>query len=71
MSLRCSLVIPAYNESEVLRVTLTRIIECVNLEFECIIVVDEVSDTSIPIILEFQNTDPRFKILINENLTFI
>lgn len=66
MSLRCSLVVPAYNESEVLRVALARIAECVNFEFECIIVVDEVSDTSIPIILEFQNADSRFKMLVND-----
>ena len=64
--IRCSLVVPAYNESEVLRVALTRIAECVNFEFECMVVVDDLSDTSIPIVREFQNADSRFGILLND-----
>jgi len=59
-------VIPAYNEGEVLKKTLSRIIETLEIEFECIVVVDEISDTSVSIIQEFQSMDPRFILLIND-----
>jgi glycosyltransferase involved in cell wall biosynthesis len=59
-------VIPAYNEGEVLKKTLSRIIETLEIEFECIVVVDEISDTSVSIIQEFQSMDPRFTLLIND-----
>lgn len=66
MSHRCSLVIPAYNEDEVLRQSLNKIIECVKIEFECIVVVDDNSDLSIPIVLEFQKIDSRFTVFVND-----
>lgn len=66
MEIRCSLVIPAYNEGEVLKKTLSRIIETLEIEFECIVVVDKISDTSVSIIREFQSMDPRFSLLIND-----
>lgn len=66
MEIRCSLVIPAYNEGEVLKKTLSRIIKNLDIEFECIVVVDEISDTSVPIIQEFQSIDPRFILLVND-----
>ena len=68
MEIRCSLVIPAYNEGEVLRKTLSRISETLEIEFECIVVVDEISDTSVSIIQEFQSMDPRFILLVNDVL---
>jgi glycosyltransferase involved in cell wall biosynthesis len=66
MDIRCSLVIPAYNEGEVLKKTLSRIIETLEIEFECIVVVDEISDTSVSIVQEFQSKDPRFTLLVND-----
>jgi glycosyltransferase involved in cell wall biosynthesis len=66
MGIRCSLVIPAYNEGEVLKKTLVRIIETLEIEFECIVVVDEISDTSVSIIQEIQSMDPRFTLFVND-----
>jgi glycosyltransferase involved in cell wall biosynthesis len=66
MEIRCSIVIPSYNEKEVLRKTLSRISETLEIEFECLIVVDEISDTSVPIIRDFQSRDPRFILLVND-----
>jgi glycosyltransferase involved in cell wall biosynthesis len=59
-------VIPSYNEGEVLRKTLSRIITTLEIEFECIVVVDKISDSSVSIVREFQNIDPRFTLLIND-----
>lgn len=67
METRCSLVIPAYNEDEVLRQALKKIIECVKIEFECIVVVDDKSDLSIPIVLEIQKIDSRFTFFVNDH----
>lgn len=66
MMRRCSLVIPTYNEEDVLRQALTKIIECVKIDFECILIVDSLSDLSIPIIHEFRKRDSRFSMLLND-----
>ena len=66
MDIRCSLVIPAYNEGEVLKKTLSRIVETLEIDFECLVVVDDISDTSVSIIKEFQNVDSRFNLIVND-----
>lgn len=63
--MRCSIVIPAYEESENIIAVLERIQEHVNLDFECLVVVDGDSDSTIPIVNEFTKRDSRFRIVIN------
>ena len=63
--MRCSIVIPAYEESENIIAVLERIQEHVNLDFECLVVVDGDSDSTIPIVNEFTKRDSRFRIVMN------
>ena len=62
---RCSVVIPAYNESESIELVLNRIRESVSFDFECLIVVDSDKDLTIPLIYKVSQLDPRFKLVIN------
>lgn len=66
MDIRCSIIIPAFNEGIVLRKSLSRISEMVKIEFECIVIVDDISDSSVSIVKEFQNKDSRFILLVND-----
>ena len=63
--MRCSIVIPAYEESENIIAVLERIQEHVNLDFECLVVVDEDLDSTIPIVNAFTKRDSRFRIVMN------
>ena len=63
--MRCSIVIPAYEESENIIAVLERIQEHVNLDFECLVVVDGDSDSTIPIVNAFTKRDSRFRIVMN------
>lgn len=64
--MRCSIVIPAYEESNSILAVLERIQEHVILDFECLVVVDAESDSTIPIVSAFAKRDSRFKIVINQ-----
>ncbi len=61
--LRCSIVIPARNESKSILVVLNRISEVVNFSFECLIVVDSIEDTTFLSLKELEL--PNFRIIIN------
>jgi dolichol-phosphate mannosyltransferase len=61
-----SIVIPAYNEADYILITLARIKELVAINFECLVVVDSSSDSSIPFVSKFSNSDQRFRIVIND-----
>jgi dolichol-phosphate mannosyltransferase len=61
-----SIVIPVHNEGEYILVALNRIKETVKTNFECIIVVDFLSDITIPFINQFSDHDPRFFFLLND-----
>lgn len=60
-----SIVIPVHNEGSYILSTLERIRRSVQTNFECIIVVDEDSDISIPYIKSFQEQDHRFRYELN------
>jgi dolichol-phosphate mannosyltransferase len=64
--MRCSIVIPAYDESEGILAVLERIQEHVNLEFECLVVVDRDLDSTIPVVESFSKKDSRFRIVKNQ-----
>lgn len=61
-----SIVIPVHEEGSYILATLERITRSVKTEFECIIVADNKSDSTIPFILDFQRKDPRFRFELNQ-----
>ena len=61
-----SIVIPVHGEGSYILATLERITRSVKTEFECIIVADNKSDSTIPFILDFQRKDPRFRFELNQ-----
>ncbi|MGA1835545.1 glycosyltransferase family 2 protein [Herbiconiux sp. 11R-BC] len=64
--LRASIVIPAYNEGEDIVPGLDRIFEAVHLESEVLVVVDTPTDTTVPVVERYAESQPRLKILIND-----
>lgn len=61
-----SIVIPVHEEGSYILATLERISRSVKTELECIVVADQMSDSTIPFILEFQKKDPRFHFALNQ-----
>lgn len=61
-----SIVIPVHEEGSYILSTLERITRSVKTNFECIIIADNTSDSTIPFILEFQRNDPRFRFELNQ-----
>ena len=62
---RVSVVIPAYNEGEQVRMVLDRIFESVRLPCEVLVVVDTTDDTTIPVVTEYAVKEPRVCHLVN------
>lgn len=56
---------PAYNESENIDSVLKRIQDQVNLNFECLVVVDRDTDSTVPKVRAFSQTDDRIRCVIN------
>lgn len=66
---RCSIVIPARNEAEGILVILERITESMNIPFECLIVVDDPSDSTCEHITKLESNDSKFRLVINNQKT--
>ena len=64
-SFRCSIVIPAFNEVEILERTLNQILESVKVDFQCIVVVDSEDDSSCPVVNRFHRIHPNITLLLN------
>ena len=64
--MRCTIVIPAYNEGNEIESTLRRIQDSVSLDFECIVVVDSEEDPTKFFVDAFGRKDSRFKSLVND-----
>ena len=64
--LRCSIVMPAFNEVEILERTLQQILESVKVEFECLVVVDSEEDLSCSVVNRFHLSHPNILLLINK-----
>jgi dolichol-phosphate mannosyltransferase len=62
---RVSVVLPAYNEGEQIIEVLDRLFESVKLPCEVLVVVDTEDDTTIPVINEYANKEPRLRCLAN------
>jgi glycosyltransferase involved in cell wall biosynthesis len=59
MSIRVSIIIPAYNEGEAIVPVLDRVIEAVSLPFEVLIVVDFADDSTLPVVEAYGNEHVR------------
>ena len=62
---RVSVVVPAYNENEHIVPVLDRLFESVRLPCEVLVVVDTEDDSTIPVVAEYAQKEPRIRCLIN------
>ena len=65
MSLAISVVIPAYNEGESIIPVLDRIFDSVESECEILVVVDSAEDSTVPVLSDYSEREPRLHTLIN------
>jgi dolichol-phosphate mannosyltransferase len=65
MTLAVSIVIPAYNEGDAIVEVLDRIVDAVESDFEVLVVVDFEEDTTVPVLHQYAQTEPRVRALIN------
>jgi glycosyltransferase involved in cell wall biosynthesis len=62
---RVSVIIPAYNEGELVIPVLDRLFESVKLPCEVLIVVDSEDDTTVPVVAEYAQKEQRLRYLVN------
>jgi len=62
---RISIVIPAYNEDDAIIPVLDRMFESVRLSSEVLVVVDSEDDSTIPVVVEYAQKEPRLRYLVN------
>ena len=62
---RVSVVIPAYNEGDLVLPVLDRLFESVKLPCEVLIVVDSEDDITVPVVAEYAQKEPRLRYLVN------
>src|SRR3954453_23892892 len=65
MSLAISVVIPAYNEGEAIVPVLDRIFDAVESECEILVVVDFEQDSTMPVLRDYSEREPRLHALIS------
>jgi glycosyltransferase involved in cell wall biosynthesis len=65
MSLAVSVVIPAYNEGDGIVEVLDRIVDAVESDFEVLVVVDFEEDTTLPVLHQYAQAEPRVRALVN------
>jgi dolichol-phosphate mannosyltransferase len=64
---RFTILIPAYNEGNSVLAYLHRLNESLTLDFECLIIVDSDTDTTIASVLDFKSVNPRFDYSVNSD----
>jgi dolichol-phosphate mannosyltransferase len=62
---RVSVVIPAYEEGDRIIAVLDRIFESVHLACEVAVVVDAEDDSTVPVVEEYSEKEPRLRLLVN------
>jgi dolichol-phosphate mannosyltransferase len=65
MSLAISVVIPAYNEGDSIVAVLDRIFDAVESECEILVVVDFAEDTTVPVLQDYSEREPRLHTLVS------
>lgn len=63
--LRVSVVMPAHNEDRQIRPVLDRLFEAISLPREVLAVVDSDDDTTVPVVGEYAQIEPRLRRLVN------
>jgi dolichol-phosphate mannosyltransferase len=61
---RVSVIMPAYNEGEQITEVLDRLFESVKLSCEVLVVVDSDQDTTIPIVNDYAQKEPRLRVVV-------
>lgn len=64
--LRVSVVIPAYREDQTIIPTLERLQEAITLEHEVLVVVDDESDSTVPVLRAAQSNFPSVRLLVQD-----
>jgi dolichol-phosphate mannosyltransferase len=62
---RVSVIIPAYHEGDLVIPVLDRLFESVKLPCEVLIVVDSEDDSTVPVVAEYAQKEPRLRYLVN------
>jgi dolichol-phosphate mannosyltransferase len=62
---RISIVIPAYHEGDAIVPVLDRMFESVRLSSEVLVVVDSEDDSTVPVVVEYAQKEPRLRYLVN------
>ncbi len=62
---RVSVIIPVYNEGELIVSCLDRIVEAVSLPCEVLVVFDSLDDTTAPFVEKYASNEPRVRPLLN------
>lgn len=65
MTPRVSIVIPAYEEGEHILGVVERVLESVRLPSELLVVVDREEDSTVPVVLEYAEKEPRLRLEVN------
>jgi dolichol-phosphate mannosyltransferase len=62
---RVSIIIPAYNEGKHIIPVLDRLFESVRLPCEVLVVVDDKGDSTVPVVRDYAQAEPRLRCLVN------
>jgi dolichol-phosphate mannosyltransferase len=62
---RVSVIIPAYNEGEQIVPVLDRLFESVRLPCEVLVVVDDENDSTVKVVCDYAEKEPRLRCLVN------
>ena len=62
---RVSIIIPAYNEGDQIVPVLDRLFESVRLPCEVLVVVDDESDSTVSVVCDYAEKEPRLRCLVN------
>ena len=62
---RVSIIIPAYNEGEQIVPVLDRLFESVRLPCEVLVVVDDEGDSTVKVVCDYADKEPRLRCLVN------
>jgi glycosyltransferase involved in cell wall biosynthesis len=60
-----SVVVPAYNEGQLIIAVLDRLFDAVHLPCEVLVVVDDERDTTVPVVAEYALKEPRLRCVVN------
>ena len=62
---RVSVVVPSYNEGQHIIPVLDRIFESVRLQCEVLVVVDTADDSTVPVVTQYAEKEPRLRAIVN------